>query len=80
MLYNERQKLGQKTYKNGQPQGRKGINMKTYHKDFLATASIADKADGTARLIIRDGAGRKQHDKVHASRKAAYAAWRRYCN
>lgn len=54
--------------------------MKTYHKEFGASASITDKADGTARLIIRDCAGRKQHDKVHASRKAAYAAWRRYCN
>lgn len=54
--------------------------MKTYYKECGASASITDKADGTARLIIRDIAGRKQHDKIHASRKAAYAAWRRYCN
>lgn len=54
--------------------------MKTYHKDLLATASITDKKDGTARLIIRDINGNKQHDKVHKNRRAAYSAWRRYCN
>ena len=54
--------------------------MKTYHKDFLATASITDKADGTARLIIRDAYGTKRHDKIHKNRRAAYSAWRRYCN
>lgn len=54
--------------------------MKTYHKEFGASASIADRRDGKARLIIRDMLGDKVHDKVHANRKAAYAAWRRYCN
>lgn len=54
--------------------------MKTFHKDFHATASITDHRDGTATLIIRDGNGRKCHDKKHANRKAAYSAWRRYCN
>lgn len=54
--------------------------MKTYHKDFLCTASITDKRDGTARLIIRDTYGRKVKDSLHKSRPAAYAAWRRYCN
>lgn len=56
--------------------------MKKYLRDGqgLATASITIKADGQARLIIRDGCGRKQHDKMHKSERAARAAWYRYCN
>lgn len=53
--------------------------MKTFYKDYSATASIEDKPGGTAKLIIRMNNGKKVHDKVHSSRKAAYAAWRRYC-
>lgn len=54
--------------------------MKTYYKEYGATASITDQKDGSATLVIRDHLGRKVHNKTHASRKAAYAAWRRYCN
>lgn len=54
--------------------------MKTYHKEYGASASITDQRDGSAKLVIRDHMGRKVHDKSHATRKAAYAAWRRYCN
>lgn len=54
--------------------------MKTYHRDYGVTASITDKADGTARLIARDPNGKKIRDKVYTSRKAATAAWARLCN
>jgi len=54
--------------------------MKTYHKDLGSTASITDRRDGTATLVIRDPMGRKVHNKIHANRKSALAAWRRYCN
>lgn len=54
--------------------------MKSFYKEYGASASITEKRDGTAHLVIRDHYGRKVHDKIHASRKAAYAAWRRYCN
>lgn len=55
--------------------------MKTYYKDFCGvTASITDKSDGTARLIVRNPDGRKVKDSTHKSRAAAYSAWRRYCN
>lgn len=54
--------------------------MKTYHKDFGCSASITDKRDGRAQLVIRMNTGEKVHDKTHANRKAAYAAWRRFCN
>ncbi|SBV96678.1 hypothetical protein KL86CLO1_10810 [uncultured Eubacteriales bacterium] len=53
--------------------------MKTYHKDFGITASITDLSDGTARLTARAQYGKKVHDKVHSSRKAAESAWRRMC-
>ena len=55
--------------------------MKTYHKDFCGcTASIADKPDGTARLIVRTPDGRKVKDSTHKNRAAAVAAWRRFCD
>lgn len=55
--------------------------MKTYHKDFYGcTASITDKRDGTARLIIRTPGGTKVKDSVHKNRKAALAAWYRWGN
>lgn len=54
--------------------------MKTYHKDYCCTASITDKADGTARLIVRGANGKKIKDSVHKNRTAAYSAWRRFCN
>lgn len=52
--------------------------MRTYHKNTLASASITDKKDGKARLVVRILTGQKVHDKVHKSRKAAMAAWYRY--
>lgn len=53
--------------------------MKTYHKEYGCTASITDKRDGTAQLVVRDQTGKKIHDKAHKTRKAAEAAWRRLC-
>lgn len=54
--------------------------MKTYHKDIYATASITDRKDGTARLIVRSITGAKIKDSTHKSRPAAYSAWRRMCS
>lgn len=55
--------------------------MKTFHKDFCGvTASITDKNDGTARLIVKDQLGRKVKDSTHKNRPAALAAWRRMCS
>ncbi|WNX85813.1 hypothetical protein RWV98_05960 [Agathobaculum sp. NTUH-O15-33] len=53
--------------------------MKTYYKDYGITASIADQAAGTARLIVRDQSGKKMKDSTHSNRQAALAAWRRMC-
>lgn len=53
--------------------------MKTYHKDLHATASITDRKDGTARLVVRALNGSKVKDSIHKSRPAAYSAWRRMC-
>lgn len=53
--------------------------MKTYHKDYCATASITDKVDGSARLIVRGPNGKKIKDSTHKSRNAALAAWYRFC-
>lgn len=51
---------------------------KTYLKAWYGvTGSIEDKKDGTARLIVRDGCGKKTHDKIHKNHKAAMAAWYR---
>jgi hypothetical protein len=53
--------------------------MKTYHKDpYGFTASVTDKRDGTARLIVRDPYGKKVKDSTHKNRKAALAALRRF--
>ena len=54
--------------------------MKTTHKSYGCTASITDKRDGTARLIVRDQYGEKIKDSTHKNRPAALAAWRRFCN
>jgi hypothetical protein len=54
--------------------------MKTYHKSYGITASITDKTDGTARLVVRDQNGKKVKDSTHVSRKAAMTAWNRLCN
>ena len=51
--------------------------MKTVYKDYGITASITDRHDGSAKLVVRDALGRKIHEKVHKSRTAAQAAWRR---
>lgn len=53
--------------------------MKTYYKEYGCTASITDKPDGTARLIIRNQCGKKLKDSTHKSRPAALSAWRRFC-
>jgi hypothetical protein len=53
--------------------------MTTYHKDTYATAVITDHRNGTATLVIRTINGVKAHNKTHASRKAALAAWYRFC-
>lgn len=53
--------------------------MTTYYKDFCgATASITEHRDGTATL--KTCAGLTKTKKKYASKKAAYAAWRRMCN
>lgn len=57
-----------------------GLDMKTYHKDFGVTASITDKRDGTARLIVRDQYGKKVKESVHKNRPAAVRAWKRMCS
>ena len=54
--------------------------MKTYHKDFDVTASITDKRDGTARLVVRDQYGKKVKESVHKNRRAAVAVWKRMCS
>lgn len=54
--------------------------MTTTHKDYGCHCTISDKRDGRARLVIRMYTGEKVHDKVHANRRAAYSAWRRFCN
>lgn len=52
--------------------------MKTYYKDsYDCTASITDKRDGSARLIVRLSNGKKMHDKPHKNRNTALSAWNR---
>lgn len=58
----------------------RSFNLKTYHKDFCGiTASVTDKVDGTARLVVCDQYGKKVKDSIHKNRAAALAAWRRFC-
>ena len=54
--------------------------MKTYYRDYGITASITDKSDGTAKLLVKDPFGKKIHDKIHKNRKAALSAWKRLCD
>ena len=55
--------------------------MKTYHKDFCGvTASVTDKVDGTARLVVYDQYGKKVKDSVHKNRRAAVVVWKRMCS
>lgn len=52
--------------------------MKTYLRDFYGnTASITDKRNGSARLIVRLSNGKKMHDKALKNRNAALSAWYR---
>lgn len=52
--------------------------MKTYYNGYFGTtASITDKKDGTARLVVRNQYGQKTKDSVHKNRAAAQAAWRK---
>ena len=54
--------------------------MKGYRKEFGGvTASVTDKVDGTARLVVCDQYGQKVKDSIHKSRAAVLAAWRRFC-
>lgn len=53
--------------------------MKTIYKQYGVTASITDKRDGTARLVVRDAFSQKVRDSIHENRKAALAAWYRMC-
>lgn len=54
--------------------------MKTYHKEYGCTATITDKKDGSASLVIKNQLGKKVKESTHKSRSAAVAAWRRFCN
>ena len=54
--------------------------MKTTHRDYGCVATITDKKDGSAQLVIKVIGGKKVHDKIHKNRNSAYAAWRRYCS
>jgi hypothetical protein len=56
-----------------------GSVMKTVYKQYGVTASITDKRDGTARLVVRDAFSKKVWDSIHTNRKAALAAWYRMC-
>ena len=47
--------------------------MKTIYKQYGVTASITDKRDGTARLVVRDAFSQKVRDSIHKNRKAALA-------
>lgn len=51
--------------------------MRTTYKEYGCTASITDKQDGTARLIVRNQYGQKVKDSIHKNRACALAAWRR---
>lgn len=53
--------------------------MKTTFTDYGTVATITEHKDGTATLKIKIYTGKIVHNKVHASRNAAVAAWRRYC-
>ena len=53
--------------------------MKTIYKQYGVTASITDKRDGTARLVVRDAFSQKVRDSIHKNRKAALAAWYLMC-
>jgi hypothetical protein len=57
-----------------------GKILKTYHVSYGTRASVADMKDGRARLIVRDQLNRKVKDSIHKNRKAALAAWYRFCN
>ena len=70
---------GHRHYNMAGPKKKGANEMKTYHKDYGITASIADQAAGTARLIVRDQSGKKMKDSTHSNRQAAFAAWRRMC-
>ena len=54
--------------------------MKTTFKDYGCVATITEKADGTARLVIKDQLGKKVKESNHKSKNAAVSAWRRWCN
>lgn len=52
--------------------------MKKIYKDFYGcTASIRGKRNGSAKLIVRNGNGKKTHDQLHINAKAAQACMRR---
>lgn len=54
------------------------MNIK-YYKDFCGvTASIKTNSDGSATLTVN--ANGAKHISKHKNERAAYQAWRRWCN
>ncbi|MBR5094475.1 MAG: hypothetical protein IK095_05220 [Oscillospiraceae bacterium] len=51
--------------------------MTKHYRDYVVTASITTHRDGTATLRVATPTRRYKSD--HASERAAYAAWRRWC-
>ena len=54
--------------------------MRTVYKDYGCVAVITEKADGSAKLVIKNQLGKKVKDSNHKNKAAAVAAWRRWCN
>ncbi len=54
--------------------------MRTVYKDYGCTATITDKKDGSARLVVKNQLGKKVKESNHKNRASAYSAWRRLCN
>lgn len=52
--------------------------MKTILKSYGCTATITEKSDGNARLVVTNQHGMTVKDSTHKSRAAALAAWRRF--
>ena len=52
--------------------------MKTTLKSYGCTATITEKPDGTARLVVKTQHGKTVKDSTHKNRAAALAAWRRF--
>ena len=53
--------------------------MVTKHKEYGCIATITDKKDGSASLVVRNQIGKKVKESTHKNRLSALAAWRRFC-